>query len=117
MLLAQPFKSPPAISGWVRQQNAQGMVPTIDSDGLSRLRTYSKPPLRERVERYLVAAATDSPSLAAYIEPASEKLIGIADADRDSEEQYLKNEIYKRDLSLKSVRLTAYNRYSDRIQE
>ena len=81
MLLAEPFKSPPAISGWVRQLNAQGMVPTIDSDSLSRLRTYSKPPLRERVERYLLAAATDSPNLAAYIEPVSEKLIGISFSD------------------------------------
>lgn len=43
--------------------------------------------------------------------------IDVPDADRDSEERYLKSEIYHRDLSLKSVRLTAYNRYSDRIHE
>ena len=41
--------------------------------------------------------------------------IDLSDADRDTEEQFLKSEIYRRDLSLKSVRLNAYNRYSNRI--
>jgi DNA polymerase-3 subunit epsilon len=43
--------------------------------------------------------------------------IDVADANRDSEEQYLKIEIYHRELTLKSARLTAYNRFSDRIQQ
>jgi DNA polymerase III subunit epsilon len=41
--------------------------------------------------------------------------IDVEDNCRAGEEQYLKREIYHRDLPLKSVRLTAYNRYSDRI--
>jgi DNA polymerase III subunit epsilon len=42
--------------------------------------------------------------------------IDISEGDRINEEQFLKTEIYRHDVSLKSVRLTAYNRYSDRIQ-
>ena len=39
--------------------------------------------------------------------------IDVTDAEKDGEERFLKNEIYRRDTSLKSMRLNAYNRYSD----
>lgn len=106
-----PFKSPPAISGWVRQQNAQGIVPTIDTYSLGRLRTYSKPPLRERVERYLVAVATDSPSLDAYIEPVSEKLIGISYSNDAKEVTIILNYLESKNFIFRkpggSTRITA----------
>lgn len=41
--------------------------------------------------------------------------IEVADAQRENEEHFLKSEVYHRDHSLKSVKLNAYNRYSDRI--
>jgi DNA polymerase-3 subunit epsilon len=45
------------------------------------------------------------------------RYIKVAEAARESEEHFLKSEIYCRELSLKSVPLNAYNRYSDRIAE
>lgn len=41
--------------------------------------------------------------------------IEVAETDKENEERYLKSEIYGRDLPLKSIRLNAYNRFSDRI--
>lgn len=41
--------------------------------------------------------------------------IEVSEADMENEERFLKSEIYHSDLLLKSVRLNAYNRYSDRI--
>jgi DNA polymerase-3 subunit epsilon len=41
--------------------------------------------------------------------------IEVSEADMENEERFLKSEIYGRDLSLKSLSLNAYNRYSDRV--
>lgn len=43
--------------------------------------------------------------------------VDVPEQHREREEQFLKSEIYRRDLPLKVVRLTAYNRYSARIHE
>lgn len=40
--------------------------------------------------------------------------IDVEDADRDTELEYLRREIYQRDVDLRPVRITAFDRFSDR---
>src|SRR5687767_11354658 len=53
MLQGRPLSIPAAVSGWIRLQNSQGTTPEFDSSNLDSLRVLSKPPFRERAERYL----------------------------------------------------------------
>jgi DNA polymerase III subunit epsilon len=41
--------------------------------------------------------------------------IDVADHDKESELQYLRREIYKREIDITPTRVTAYDRYSDRV--
>jgi hypothetical protein len=50
------------VAGWIRAQNAAGIVPFIDLDCLSRLKTIKLPRLKERSRRALQAIAKKYPS-------------------------------------------------------
>jgi hypothetical protein len=57
----RPLSNAAAVSGWVRLQNSHGMVPRLDDEVF--LRTLTKPPLQERLERYLVTAVASLSTL------------------------------------------------------
>jgi len=74
---------PGAISGWIRQQNSQGLTPFIGTTDLQRLRAMALPPLKERSELYHQAAVRSCPRLDDEFVPTSEELIGASySADR-----------------------------------
>jgi nucleoside 2-deoxyribosyltransferase len=58
-----------------------GVTPRISSDDVVWLRALTKPPFRERVERYLVAVADKAQTLDAWFRVADEELIGISYSD------------------------------------
>jgi nucleoside 2-deoxyribosyltransferase len=70
-----------AISGWIRDQNRAGIVPTIHSDNLNALASLRVPPLRERLDRYLIAAASMSKMLGADFDASDQFLIGSTYSD------------------------------------
>ena len=77
-LLARPIytsrkthKNRGAVNGWIRRQNAMGVTPNIGSDDVDHLRSLTKPPFRERVEQYLLAAAEISPRLDHPLKPVT----------------------------------------------
>jgi hypothetical protein len=75
-----------AISGWIRRQNAIGILPLIEDEGsFIELMKLTKPPLRERVELYLLAAAAKTTRLDQLFSPATLDLIGISYSDEPSE--------------------------------
>jgi hypothetical protein len=78
ILRDKPIQSRGAVSGWIRRQNAMGLTPRIDSDGVDHLRTLTKPPFRERVEQYLLAAAAKSQRLDQPLKPVTTDLIAIS---------------------------------------
>ena len=63
VLRETPIQNLGAVSGWIRRQNSMGSTPHIGSDDVPRLRALTKPPFRERVERYLVAVADKAQTL------------------------------------------------------
>jgi hypothetical protein len=85
VLRATPIQSPGAVSGWIRRQNSMGVIPNIRSDDVARLRALTKPPFRERVERYLLAAADKAGRLDARVKVGQEELIGVSYSDHVNE--------------------------------
>jgi len=69
------------VSGWIRRQNSMGITPDIRGDDVPRLRALTKPPFRERVERYLVAVADKTARLDQLVAPGASDLIGISYSD------------------------------------
>ena len=67
-----------AVSGWIRRQNGMGVTPRIDSDAVDHVRALTKPPFRERVEQYLLAAAAIIRRLDQPLKPVRADLIGIS---------------------------------------
>jgi nucleoside 2-deoxyribosyltransferase len=66
------------VSGWIREQNAAGSKPSFDARNIERLNTLRKPGLKERAERYILAAADKCATLQADFNPIQEELIGIS---------------------------------------
>jgi hypothetical protein len=62
-----------------------GVTPHIGSNDVPRLRALTKPPFRERVEQYLVAAADKAGTLDAWLKVGQEELIGISYSDHVNE--------------------------------
>jgi len=62
-----------------------GVTPHIGSDYVPRLRSLTKPPFRERVERYLVAAADKANTLDMWLKVGQEELIGVSYSDHVNE--------------------------------
>jgi hypothetical protein len=85
LLLEPPITSPGAISGWIRRQNALGVTPRIDSDTVPMLRALTKPPFRERVERFLVLAAETVRTLDQWFKPGEPEFIGVSYSDSQQE--------------------------------
>jgi nucleoside 2-deoxyribosyltransferase len=85
LLRQTPIQNPGAVSGWIRRQNSMGVTPHIGSDYVPRLRLLTKPPFRERVERYLVAAADKANTLDTWLKVGQEELIGISYSDHVNE--------------------------------
>jgi hypothetical protein len=85
VLGATPIQSPGAVSGWIRRQNSTGVIPNIRSDDVARLRALTKPPFRERVERYLLAAADKAGRLDARVKVGQEEFIGVSYSDHVNE--------------------------------
>jgi hypothetical protein len=79
-LLRGTIKKPGAVSGWIRRQNSMGITPHIGGD-VAWLRTLTKPPFRERVERYLVAVADKAQTLDQWFKVSEEELIGVSYSD------------------------------------
>jgi nucleoside 2-deoxyribosyltransferase len=80
-LLDEPLLNRGAVSGWIRRQNSMGVTPNILNDDVPRLRALTKPPFRERVEGYLVAAAAKTSRLDQLIHPVASDLVGISYSD------------------------------------
>lgn len=80
LLRQTPIQNPGAVSGWIRRQNSMGVTPHIGGD-VAWLRALTKPPFRERVERYLVAVADKTTRLDQLIAPGASDLIGISYSD------------------------------------
>jgi nucleoside 2-deoxyribosyltransferase len=74
-----PLSNTAAVSGWIRLQSSHGMTPRLDD--VVFLRTLTKPPFRERVERYLVTAVADLRTLNSDLNPQAEHLIGASYSD------------------------------------
>jgi hypothetical protein len=106
------IRNPGAVSGWIRQQNAMGITPRIDSDAVPTLGVLTKPPFRERVERLLVAAAEKGPRLDAWFNPGDPVFVGACYCDDTNELvivlEHLRNEgLLTNTLSPQGERLTA----------
>src|SRR5262245_33731947 len=84
-LRATPIKNPGAVSGWIRRQNTLGITHRIDSDNLDHLRALTKPPLRERVEQYLLAVVAKAPTLEQPVIAADDDLVGASYSDHVNE--------------------------------
>jgi nucleoside 2-deoxyribosyltransferase len=87
-----------------------GIAPKIDSDAVDRLRALTKPPFRERVERYLVAVADKAQTLDAWFKAGHEELIGISYSDHVNDLvvilEYLREEGLMTKTLTESERLT-----------
>jgi hypothetical protein len=81
LLRDKPLQTPGAVSGWIRRQNSMGVTPPIGSDDVPRLRALTKPPFRERVERYLVAVADKAQTLDQWFKVGHDELVGISYSD------------------------------------
>jgi hypothetical protein len=66
------------LGGWIREQNAVGITPTIEEQDIEKLRRLKKPGLKERAERYLLAAADRCKTLQTDFDPTREDLVGIS---------------------------------------
>jgi nucleoside 2-deoxyribosyltransferase len=89
-----------------------GVTPHVDSDDLlPRLRALTKPPFRERVERYLVAVADKAQTLDAWFKVGDEELIGISYSDHANDLvvilEYLREEGLMTSKQTGDERLTA----------
>jgi hypothetical protein len=82
LLRDRPLQTPGAVSGWIRRQNSMGVTPLISGD-VAWLRALTKPPFRERVERYLVAVADKAQRLDEWFKVGQEaaKALGIKISD------------------------------------
>jgi nucleoside 2-deoxyribosyltransferase len=82
------------VSGWIRQQNALGITPSISDIGM--LRQLVKPSFRERSERYLLAAVAKAPNLHVPFAAAAQELVGASFSEDDGDvsviRQYLVGE-------------------------
>jgi hypothetical protein len=81
LLRDNPIQNPGAVSGWIRRQNSMGVTPHISRGDADRLRALTKPPFRERVERYLVAVADKAQRLDQLFKVGQEELVGISYSD------------------------------------
>jgi nucleoside 2-deoxyribosyltransferase len=83
-----------AVSGWIRQQNALGIIPTISD--VDMLRRLTKPPFRERAERYLLAVVAKASQFNAPLTPAGPDLTGASYSEDEGDvsviRQYLVDE-------------------------
>jgi nucleoside 2-deoxyribosyltransferase len=58
-----------------------GITPNIRSDDVPRLRALTKPPFRERVERYLLTVADKAQTLDQRFKVGEEELVGVSYSD------------------------------------
>jgi nucleoside 2-deoxyribosyltransferase len=88
-----------------------GITHTIGSDDVPRLRALTKPPFRERAERYLVAVADKAQTLDAWFKVGDEELIGISYSDHTNDLvvilEYLREEGLMTSKQTGDERLTA----------
>jgi nucleoside 2-deoxyribosyltransferase len=94
LLREKPISQFGAVSGWIRQQNMAGIIPRIaDAD---TLRTLTKPPFRERAEKYLLAAVAKASKFNDPLAAGAPELTGAAYAEDDGDmsviRQYLQDE-------------------------
>jgi nucleoside 2-deoxyribosyltransferase len=85
-----PIQNKGAVSGWIRRQNAMGLVPYIeDHDFANYLSALTKPPFRERVEQYLLAVAARASKLGETFFPVADDLIGTSYSDDANEVDFI----------------------------
>jgi hypothetical protein len=88
-----------------------GSTPHIGSDDVPRLRALTKPPFRERVERYLVAVADKAQTLDQLFKVGDEELVGISYSDHGNDLrvilEYLREEKLMTNAQKDDERLTA----------
>jgi hypothetical protein len=83
---ARPTNASPRRGERVDQASKfHGRYPPHRSDDVPRLRELTKPPFRERVERYLVAAADKAKTLDAWLKVGQEELMGVSYSDHVNE--------------------------------
>jgi hypothetical protein len=111
LLRATPIQSPGAVSGWIRRQNSMRVTPNIRSDDVAHLRALTKPPFRERVERYLVAAADKAQALDQRFKVGEGELVGVSYSDHPNELVIILDHLREEGLLTKNLmdteRLTA----------
>lgn len=77
-LRSKPISSSGAVSGWIRQQNLQGITPCLTSDDVPSLRERVAPSFKVRAEAYLREAVRAHPKLTDRLQPMGEDLIGAS---------------------------------------
>jgi hypothetical protein len=94
LLEEKPISQFGAVSGWIRQQNAVGIFPRIADANM--LRTLTRPPFRERAERYLLTAVAKASKFNEPLAAGAADLTGAAYAEDDGDmsviRQYLQDE-------------------------
>ena len=86
------------VSGWIRQQNAVGSVPSFDTHTVHRVTNLQRPELQERIERYLLTIAEKFPELGADFDPFAENLIGASYSSSQHELEILVGYLVKQEL-------------------
>ena len=124
----KPIERFGTVSGWICQQNAVGITPTVSD--VDALRSLGKPPFRERAERYLLAAVAKAPNLNTSLVAAAQDLIGASYSEDDGDvsviRQYFQDEgihqftgraaiggLQRKDLS----RLMIFGQYAQRLHK
>jgi nucleoside 2-deoxyribosyltransferase len=111
VLRGTPIQNRGAVSGYIRRQNSMGVTPNLGSNDVPRLRTLTKPPFRERVERYLLAVADKAQTLDALFKIGDEELIGVSYSDHPNDLvvilEYLRQEQLMSNNFTERERLTA----------
>ena len=110
LLRQTPIQNPGAVSGWIRRQNSMGVTPHIGGD-VAWLRMLTKPPFRERVERYLVAVADKAQTLDQWFKVGEQEVVGVSYSDHLNDPvvilDYLRQEGLLTNTLRDSERLTA----------
>jgi nucleoside 2-deoxyribosyltransferase len=110
-LEATPIQNRGAVSGYIRRQNSMHFTPNIRDGDVAHLRALTKPPFRERVERYLVAVADKAQTLDQWFKVGDEELVGVSYSDHTNELVIILDHLREEGLLTKNLmdteRLTA----------
>ena len=86
------------ISGWVSDQNRNGMVPTISDDVLKRVLARALPTFAERVDRLLLEALRGQDRLGARFNIADPRLVAATYSQNADEVYFLSRMLLDRSL-------------------